>query len=148
MSAPCLEYTTLHAQKSNLKQPRMIWFVRSGRCGTTASPNFRRYLVLEQWQSNLHQYTLHSATYYMIVEMTSLNITIIYEEMLRKNIMAHTTQYIFPGICFIYPLTVKTCQFDYSITRLFLYSFHILLSLFVVLNIHDICVTGRYSPKH
>lgn len=100
MSAPCIEYTTLHAQKSNLKQPRMIWFVRSGRCGTTASPNFRRYLVLEQWQSNLHQYTLHSATYYMIVEMTSLNITIIYEKMLRKNLMVHTTQYIFPWYMF------------------------------------------------
>lgn len=100
MSAPCLEYTTLHAQKSNLKQPQLIWFVRSGRCGTTASPNFRRYLVLEQWQSNLHQYTLHSATYYMIVEMTSLNITIIYEKMLRKNLMVHTTQYIFPWYMF------------------------------------------------
>lgn len=100
MSAPCIEYTTLHAQKSNLKQPRMIWFVRSGRCGTTASLNFRRYLVLEQWQSNLHQYTLHSATYYMIVEMTSLNITIIYEKMLRKNLMVHTTQYIFPWYMF------------------------------------------------
>lgn len=100
MSAPCLEYTTLHAQKSNLKQPQLIWFVRSGRCGTTASPNFKRYLVLEQWQSNLHQYTLHSATYYMIVEMTSLNITIIYEKMLRKNLMVHTTQYIFPWYMF------------------------------------------------
>lgn len=100
MSAPCLKYTTLHAQKSNLKQPQLIWFVRSGRCGTTASPNFRLYLVLEQWQSNLHQYTLHSATYYMIVEMTSLNITIIYEKMLRKNLMVRTTQYIFPWYMF------------------------------------------------
>jgi len=27
----------------------------------------------------------------MIVEMTSLNITIIYEKMLRKNLMVHTT---------------------------------------------------------